>query len=121
MVFSAGGRVEDLHGGGRSLRGRGQHGIDDDIYGHQVHGRAHGGREVRDDPPPVGHYQRISHFEPVDPAWMRVFERAFGDAGPHDGQRHLAAVLDEQLFAMALVKVYTHSSHAAALAASLLD
>ena len=64
-VFLAGRRVEDLHFRGRGLRGRGQHGIDDDVHGHQVHGCADCGREVRDDPPPVGHHQRIGHFEPV--------------------------------------------------------
>ena len=74
------------------------------VHGHQVHGCAHCGWEVWDDSPPVGHYQWIGYFEPVDPAWMRVFERAFSDAGPHDGQRHLAAVLDEQLFAYGLGK-----------------
>ena len=103
-VFSAGCRVEYLYCGGRGLRGRGQHGIDDDVHGHQVHGRTHGGWEVRDNPPPVGHDQRIGYFESVDPAWMRVLERTFGDAGPHNGQRHLAAVLDEQLFAHGLGK-----------------
>ena len=35
---------------------------------------------------------------------MRVLERAFGDAGTHNSQWHLAAVLDEQLFAHGLGK-----------------
>ena len=98
-VDAAGGNLADRRRIRGAEGGDGDDGGDDEIDGDHVDGALGNAGKLAEQAAAVRQDHRLGHAEPADPPGSRFRPRRLDDRRPHDAHGHVAAGVDEGLFA----------------------